>query len=899
MNLKKIAAAAMAVFVMGGAVSEYAPFQNYIMTTEAGLKDWVGGINYSDIGDYAIVVDCDKNLSELIVNSYFDDYFERAAFYRMWVLGIGDSAFEESQAESISLPDCIQDISDTAFIGCNKLEKFSVYKNDNRVIGNPGYSTSPTLYTTDNCLFQKKDGKNTLIRYPSKNMGFSYKVPDTVDSIHPYAFQHSTDLFEITLGAHVTSVGSYAFDNCYNLEKIVLSNGISRINPYTFYRCEKLGSITLPESLEYIDEGAFSECDSLKEIVIPSNVKEIGKSAFNCQNLERITILNPECKIYSDYTGTAISNIVTIIAPKNSQAELYAKMHNNTFIPLNYTVNAALNDDKSGTVSGGGVFEYGNDSETTIEFTPAKGYHFTHWEDINGKAYIENPLTVKVNGDMTYTAYASNEYRIDVEYDSKYGTIDGAGMYEYGTKYTLTATPNHGYEFASWGLRQDPNPIGHLSASPTITRTATKDETLVASFSPIGYDIKLNAEHGTAKATGDVGSIYNGKYYYGKKITLTATPDDDYQFVRWEKDGELYSAEKSTTFIVDGDAEFTAVFSKIEHRDETAKISGVTYHLTDTEAVVTAIDPKIASLNLPDKVKELPVTRIESKAFTEGNALKEITIPQFMWSPGIYSKNVPNLAKITVSEHNNRLKDIDGVLFDKDGETLSTYPPDHGDTYAVPEGTKYITGGVFANSNIKDISFPSTLVSVGDETFKNCDNLTKLIFPTGLQTIGYNSVAFCDNLETVYVPSTVIAVRNAAFQENPKLTRIVVDIPADYSQAIYGMPETISSSKDESTFTYIFDGTIYGPEGGAGDVYAKSMGYKFVSTSAYFGDINLDGALDKEDDVALSRYVKGWPDIEVDPVTADINRDGEIDLVDSIILSCKLAGWTNYDTYFA
>jgi len=126
-----------------------------------------------------------------------------------------------------------------------------------------------------------------------------------------------------------------------------------------------------------------------------------------------------------------------------------------------------------------------------------------------------------------------------------------------------------------------------------------------------------------------------------------------------------------------------------------------------------------------------------------------------------------------------------------------------------------------------------------------------------------------------------------------------VNIPADYSSAIYGMPETISSAKDESTFMYSFDGTIYGPEGGAGKPYAKSMGYNFVSTTVYFGDVNLDGVLEKVDDVTLAHYVNGWPDITVDPITADINRDGEIDLVDSIIHSRYVAGWNGYDTYFA
>ena len=155
----------------------------------------------------------------------------------------------------------------------------------------------------------------------------------------------------------------------------------------------------------------------------------------------------------------------------------------------------------------------------------------------------------------------------------------------------------------------------------------------------------------------------------------------------------------------------------------------------------------------------------------------------------------------------------------------------------------------------------------------------------------------CDELESVYVPASCTYIDNAVFEQDPKLSKITIDMIAEDSM-IYAMPETISNSIDPETNLFLFTGSIYGPSGEEAEEYANQMGYTFVSTDIRIGDINGDTIVDKVDDILLSRYTSGWESITVDPATADINKDGEVNLLDSVILSRYLAGWTNYETYF-
>lgn len=132
-----------------------------------------------------------------------------------------------------------------------------------------------------------------------------------------------------------------------------------------------------------------------------------------------------------------------------------------------YTLSAKSADSSMGYTTGGGTVKY--NSNGTITAVPNTGHYFVKWND----NVTTNPRTVKVTGNVTYTAYfAKYSYTVSAQlYDittdkvnNSLGTVTGTGSYPYGTYITLKATPNSGNSFVEWS-------DGNTSATRTIQVT--------------------------------------------------------------------------------------------------------------------------------------------------------------------------------------------------------------------------------------------------------------------------------------------------------------------------------------------------------------------------------------------------------------------------------------------
>ena len=117
-----------------------------------------------------------------------------------------------------------------------------------------------------------------------------------------------------------------------------------------------------------------------------------------------------------------------------------------------YTITATCNS-QQGTVSGSGVYAEG--TLVTLTATAYEHYNFTQWTDGN----TDNPRKITAERDATYTAeFAIDQHSITATCDPQQGSITGTGTYDYGTRATLTATANKGYEFLQWsnGIKDNP-----------------------------------------------------------------------------------------------------------------------------------------------------------------------------------------------------------------------------------------------------------------------------------------------------------------------------------------------------------------------------------------------------------------------------------------------------------
>ena len=108
----------------------------------------------------------------------------------------------------------------------------------------------------------------------------SVTIPDSVMTIGNGVFAGCSNLTSVTIGDSVTTIGSSAFYLCTSLTSVTIPDSVTTIGDYAFYWCDSLTTVTIGDSVTSIGDEAFYECRSLTSVTIPDSVTSIGDEAF-------------------------------------------------------------------------------------------------------------------------------------------------------------------------------------------------------------------------------------------------------------------------------------------------------------------------------------------------------------------------------------------------------------------------------------------------------------------------------------------------------------------------------------------------------------------------------------------------------------------------------------------
>ncbi len=171
------------------------------------------------------------------------------------VTTIGDYAFSScSGMTSVTIGKDVNNIGEGAFYGCFSLTKTN-YTGDLASWCNikfDDYSANPISYS-HNLYINNQEIKDLVI-------------PNTVDSIHHYAFYGCNALTSITIGNSVTDIGYSAFYGCSSLSSVAIGNGVTKIGNSAFAGCTGLNLLRLGTGIQSIAAGAFAACTKLYDI---------------------------------------------------------------------------------------------------------------------------------------------------------------------------------------------------------------------------------------------------------------------------------------------------------------------------------------------------------------------------------------------------------------------------------------------------------------------------------------------------------------------------------------------------------------------------------------------------------------------------------------------------------
>jgi len=224
-----------------------------------------------------------------------------------------------------------------------------------------------------------------------------------------------------------------------------------------------------------------------------------------------------------------------------------------------------LNSEGEGTTSPTeGTHTYEEGEHATIEAIPSDGWKFVEWTGDNET--IDDPTanqtSIEMLDDYTITAeFKMNICNLEISSTTGGSVIEpgeNTFEYDYGKTVDLEATANGGYQFVKW--------IGDNETidDPTANHTSIEmldNYVITAEFKE--EDISLEKYILSINTNGEGSTnLTEGTHTYeeGEEVMITASPDEDWEFVEWT--GDVNGTDSTISITMDANKSVTAVFQE-------------------------------------------------------------------------------------------------------------------------------------------------------------------------------------------------------------------------------------------------------------------------------------------------------------------------------------------------
>ena len=591
---------------------------------------------------------------------------------------------------------------------------------------------------------------------------------------------------------------------------IVLPNGIKIVGEKAFEN-KKITSVVIPEGVETIEAYAFSSCTSLNSVTLPNTIKKIGEHAFEiCKYLTNITI--PE-------------GVETIEA-----YAFYGCWHLNS-VTLPNTIKKI-----------GEYAFYSCDQFTSIVIPEGvetiDAYSLSCCENLKSVAL---PNTLKKIGK---SAFFSCEQLTSIVIPEGVETIDDDAFSECRNLKSVTL-PNtlktigedafteceqltsiiipEGVDTIEKGVFSKCNNLDKVVLPSTIKKIGDTAfawcRNLTSIFIPEGCEeidggaflecekLKDIYVPNSVHAIGDIA------FYTENNDTTVHTirgscadisADGDYKVdYQYPTSGTATIVSSRTTYTPTSSSRANATCSNSSNYNtssgssssgkNSAETSNSNYVIDDTNGRLTKYKGGGKAVVLPKGIKI-----IGERAF-ENEKIFSIVIPEGVETIEAYAFfGCENLKSVTLP---NTLKTIGEDAF-SECEQLTNI--------IIPEGVDSIENEVFYDCyNLNKVVLPSSVKKIGDSAFSFC-KLTRIVVPEGCEELGKNAFYMCDKLKDIYVPDSVHTIGKYAFNTDNDDTTVhtikgsYADISADGDYKVdYQYPTSSAATVVSSKTTYV------------------------------------------------------------------------------------------------
>ncbi|MGN0606554.1 MAG: leucine-rich repeat protein [Oscillospiraceae bacterium] len=252
------------------------------------------------------------------------------------------------------------------------------------------------------------------------------------------------------------------------------------------------------------------------------------------------------------------------------------------------------------------------------------------------------------------------------------------------------------------------------------------------------------------------------------------------------------------------------------------------------------------------KVLKIPgnITSLESYTSFDCSALESFIIGKNLSQIDIrVFSQFGQLKEIKVSEENADYKSVDGILYDKSGETLLCCPQKKSDITFTENVMSIGEKAFYKCAGIKELEFPVTIKYIGKEAFSDCTSITNVTALGNINTINEKAFANCTDLSVLNFLKGLSFIKKDAFENCRVMKEIYLPLNLiSIENNALGYYRSLQTGNTEKNYNL----KIYGYKDSYAYEYADMHGLGFCELSYENNNENIIGKCG--DDAVYSMY---------------------------------------------
>ncbi len=243
-------------------------------------------------------------------------------------------------------------------------------------------------------------------------------------------------------------------------------------------------------------------------------------------------------------------------------------------------------------------------------------------------------------------------------------------------------------------------------------------------------------------------------------------------------------------------------------------------------ATVRGIDSDVVRASIPAEIdfgKPTPAKtyQVRGSAFGDCVSLLSISYPASLeYIPETYGGlGCKNLQTIYVASGNKKYSSFGGMLFNKSQSLLYCCPPGKAGKVTIPSTVSTLGENSFYNcKQITSVDIPTSVVQINERAFVGCSSLREIVIPTSVKAIGSDAFTNCEQADLFLYPTFSLYNFLKTSIVGGKMVKAIYSLPStwenirkEYSGPLFDIsaPHLVSSSQSKlGSLSWTFSDTI-------------------------------------------------------------------------------------------